>query len=64
MLVLAQDVLRCQSVSSSSPLTIKGVQAQYSYPQKERLHLVRFIPFLMSGFQVTNILFNVTTSVL
>lgn len=66
MSVLAQDELDCQSVSSSSPLTIKGVQdnkVQCSYLQKECLHLVRLIPFLLSGFQVTNILFKLTPSV-
>ena len=66
MSVLAHDEFHSQSVSSSSPLTIKGVQdnkVQGSYLQKECLHLVRLIPFLKSGFQATNILFNVTSSV-
>lgn len=55
-----------QSAASSYLLTIKGVQdkVQCSYLQKEHLRLLRLIPFPISGFQVTNIVFKLTSSVL
>lgn len=66
MSVLAQDELHIQSTSSSYLLTIKGVQDKIlcSYLQKECLHVLRLIPFPISGFKVTNILFKLTSSVL
>lgn len=63
MPVLAQDELHCYC--SSSLLPIKGVQdkMQCSSLHQECLLLLRLIPFLRSGFQVTNILFNPTPPV-
>lgn len=53
-------------VSPPPLLTIKGVQdnkIQCSYLHQECLLLLRLIPLLISGFQVTNILFNLTPPV-
>lgn len=54
------------SVSSSSLAPAKGAQdkkIQCSYLHQECLLLLRLIPFLVSPFQVTNILFKLTPSV-